>query len=30
LAPEVEEYRQMLRNLLYQMKLYAEEEYLMK
>ncbi|MFA6234073.1 MAG: hypothetical protein WC824_07765 [Bacteroidota bacterium] len=30
LAPEVEEYRQMLRNLLFQMKLYAEEEYLLK
>ncbi|MFZ1730227.1 MAG: hypothetical protein WBQ23_07485 [Bacteroidota bacterium] len=30
LAPEVEEYRQMLRNLLFQMKMYAEEEYLLK
>ncbi len=30
LAPDVEEYRQMLRNLLFQMKLYAEEEYLVK
>jgi hypothetical protein len=30
LAPEVEEYREMLRNLLFQMKLYAEEEYLLK
>ncbi len=30
LAPDVEEYRQMLRNLLFQMKLYAEEEYLLK
>lgn len=30
LAPEVVEYREMLRNLLFQMKLYAEEEYLLK
>lgn len=29
LAPEVEEYRDMMRNLLFQMKLYAEEEYLL-
>jgi len=29
LAPEVEEYRGMMRNLLFQMKLYAEEEYLL-
>ncbi len=30
LAPEIEEYREMLRGLLYQMKLYAEEEYLLR
>ncbi|MBE0644522.1 MAG: hypothetical protein IH600_10625 [Bacteroidetes bacterium] len=30
LAPDVDEYRQMLRNLLFQMKLYAEEDYLLK
>lgn len=29
LAPEVEEYREMLRGLLFRMKLYAEEEYLL-
>ncbi|MBN1447628.1 MAG: hypothetical protein JXA28_06825 [Bacteroidetes bacterium] len=29
LAPDVEEYREMMRNLLFQMKLYAEEEYLL-
>ena len=29
LAPEVQEYREMLRGLLFQMKLYAEEEYLL-
>jgi hypothetical protein len=29
LAPEVAEYREMLRNLLFQMKLYAEEEFLL-
>ena len=28
LAPDVQEYREMMRNLLFQMKLYAEEEYL--
>lgn len=28
LAPDVQEYRDMMRNLLFQMKLYAEEEYL--
>lgn len=29
LAPEVQEYREMLRGLLFQLKLYAEEEYLL-
>ncbi|MDT8323294.1 MAG: hypothetical protein RRA94_04205 [Bacteroidota bacterium] len=29
LAPEVQEYRDMMRSLLFQMKLYAEEEYLL-
>lgn len=29
LAPEVDEYREMLRGLLFRMKLYAEEEYLL-
>lgn len=29
LAPDVDEYRAMMRNLLFQMKLYAEEEYLL-